>query len=800
MGKPAVARGGGGGGKSGKPAKLGSKARRAAKLAADAGPRAGESLLPRGGGDGGGGGVARGGALEASAVDPTTIDWDKVSGWSRVKYDPNRLILGAQEEGFVELEEIDMADVDVEALIAKSDARRGAPEPGAAPGKPASADGGFETTDLASRDDRDDGDFDEDLPGAFDDDEPNEAATKAPPGGGDEPRERERKKKERKKKDEGSGPGSDLRGSGSDPAASGSGGKALTAKEARIEKRKARWKAKVEAAKARKAEAKRKAAAANEAAAAGNDRIIDRGAPTGDSSPSPPRGAGAGAGAGAVSVPLDSSARGAAKAEGWHMDYNNYPTSGMGAVVDGVDLDRGADVSAWLEFDLHPALLRALQELGFATPTPIQRECLNPAIKGRCDVIGAAETGSGKTLAFGLPILNRLLTQRDEEAEASESDSEEPDANDPRDPSEANRSLGEPGGDARDDDDDPFAALADDRGRSGADAGTRLKRRRRALRALIVAPTRELAMQVSEMLASVARHADVSVVPVVGGMSAQKQERLLARRPEVVVATPGRLWELMNERNHEHFADLGRLQFLVLDEADRMVERGHFAELANVIEALPMPPRVARPRGAAKATPETLKIFKRRGADREGGEGDAGGGKRGGKGRKGGNAPAVEAEEEPPETLNLRPSQMLDRQTFVFSATLTVPDAVRRKLKKGQAKALAEPTAPGRDGKNGDARRWKKNKDAAAGDLNRVSANEGNTLGALMEAVPFYGRVKLVDLTDPTRTVAKRVAESALECTEVRAARVVFPSFFFPVSSSYSTPNAATLRSATARR
>jgi ATP-dependent RNA helicase DDX24/MAK5 len=266
---------------------------------------------------------------------------------------------------------------------------------------------------------------------------------------------------------------------------------------------------------------------------------------------------------------------------------------------------------------------------------------------------------------------------------------------------------------------------------------------------------------------------------VVVGMSAQKQERLLARRPEVVVATPGRLWELMNERNHEHFADLGRLQFLVLDEADRMVERGHFAELANVIEALPMPPRVARPRGAAKATPETLKIFKRRGADREGGEGDAGGGKRGGKGRKGGNAPAVEAEEEPPETLNLRPSQMLDRQTFVFSATLTVPDAVRRKLKKGQAKALAEPTAPGRDGKNGDARRWKKNKDAAAGDLNRVSANEGNTLGALMEAVPFYGRVKLVDLTDPTRTVAKRVAESALDCTEVRAARVVFPSFFF---------------------
>ena len=66
----------------------------------------------------------------------------------------------------------------------------------------------------------------------------------------------------------------------------------------------------------------------------------------------------------------------------------------------------------------------------------------------------------------------------------------------------------------------------------------------------------------------------------------------------------------MHQQNHEHFADLGRLQFLVLDEADRMVERGHFAELSNVIETLPMPPRIKRPQGAAKATPETLKVFK----------------------------------------------------------------------------------------------------------------------------------------------------------------------------------------------
>ena len=85
-------------------------------------------------------------------------------------------------------------------------------------------------------------------------------------------------------------------------------------------------------------------------------------------------------------------------------DYNKHPTSGMGAVVDGVDLDRGCDVSAWFEFDLHPLIMRAIQDCGFATPTPIQRECLLPATKGRCDIIGAAQTGSGKTLAFALPF------------------------------------------------------------------------------------------------------------------------------------------------------------------------------------------------------------------------------------------------------------------------------------------------------------------------------------------------------------------------------------------------------------
>ena len=297
--------------------------------------------------------------------------------------------------------------------------------------------------------------------------------------------------------------------------------------------------------------------------------------------------------------------------------------------------------------------------------------------------------------------------------------------------------------------DDPFALVLDESGRAGADAGMKLDRKRRALRALILAPTRELAMQVCDMLKAVAKHTDVDVVPVVGGMSLQKQERLLRRRPEIVVATPGRLWELMHQKGPEHFVDLGRLNFLVLDEADRMVERGHFRELSDIIETLPIPPRIKRPPGAAKATPETLKVFKSRAGNAD--ASSAPRGKKGGKGQKGGNAEivdtdiVVEASGDGAAAVNLRPSQMLDRQTFVFSATLTVPDNVRRKLKKRQAQAFVS----GEDKKK-----------AASG------ASAG-TLASLMEAVPFYGRVKLVDLTDQSQTVAKGVSESSLECTEV---------------------------------
>jgi ATP-dependent RNA helicase DDX24/MAK5 len=73
----------------------------------------------------------------------------------------------------------------------------------------------------------------------------------------------------------------------------------------------------------------------------------------------------------------------------------------------------GVDMSGWIMFDLDPRLLRALAELGFTEPTPIQRECILPAVRDFRDILGAAETGSGKTLAFGLPVLQHILHRRE---------------------------------------------------------------------------------------------------------------------------------------------------------------------------------------------------------------------------------------------------------------------------------------------------------------------------------------------------------------------------------------------------
>ena len=227
--------------------------------------------------------------------------------------------------------------------------------------------------------------------------------------------------------------------------------------------------------------------------------------------------------------------------------------------------------SSWDRFGLHESLVAALLARGFTSPTPIQAESLPATLHGHRDVIGAAETGSGKTLAFGLPILHRLAELRD--------------------------------------------------------AGTPP----RGLFALVVTPTRELALQIASHLRALVD--STNVVTLVGGMSVEKQQRLLRARPPVVIATPGRLWELISEHSVGYLHRLRHLRFFVLDEVDRMVEAGHYRELGHLLGLL------------AKAG--------RDGDDEASGDDDDGGG---------GHAEA------PAEAR---------RQTLLFSATLMLPAAAR---------------------------------------------------------------------------------------------------------------------------
>ncbi|KAG0706963.1 ATP-dependent RNA helicase [Suillus ampliporus] len=225
-------------------------------------------------------------------------------------------------------------------------------------------------------------------------------------------------------------------------------------------------------------------------------------------------------------------------------------SAGSEPLIPSVLFDSESLLPNWHAFCLHSHLLQVLHSRGFVTPTPIQAKSLPVAFNGR-DIVGVAETGSGKTLAYGLPILHRILSH-------------------PRPP-----------------------------------------RTKRKLQALILAPTRELALQVSDHLNVFARITAVkaeqdvdlkntkckdrqhetkpqnapplvSIAAIVGGMSAQKQRRILDRGVDVLVATPGRLWDILGE--DEGLAkQINQLKFLVLDEADRMVEAGHFAEMDNIL-------------------------------------------------------------------------------------------------------------------------------------------------------------------------------------------------------------------------
>src|SRR5262249_46034236 len=170
-------------------------------------------------------------------------------------------------------------------------------------------------------------------------------------------------------------------------------------------------------------------------------------------------------------------------------------------------------------FGLEANILKAVQEAGYTEPTPIQSAAI-PLILAGHDLIGIAQTGTGKTAAFVWPILARLA--------------------------KPNHHDGLPA--------------------SSAPAPLRHSQGPRTIRALIVAPTRELVAQIEENIRAYARHLPLRVATVYGGVSERPQLEALRLGVDLVVATPGRLLDLMNRR----LCDFSKLSFLVLDEADRM--------------------------------------------------------------------------------------------------------------------------------------------------------------------------------------------------------------------------------------
>ena len=179
---------------------------------------------------------------------------------------------------------------------------------------------------------------------------------------------------------------------------------------------------------------------------------------------------------------------------------------------------------SFADLKLAPEILKALTESGYTTPTPIQEQAIPLVLEGH-DLMAGAQTGTGKTAAFALPMLQKLLPQ----ASSSTSPARHP------------------------------------------------------VRALILVPTRELAIQVEESIKTYAKHTKLRSLVVFGGVDIKTQKPPLKNGVEILVATPGRLLDHIEQKN----VQLGTVQMLVLDEADRMLDMGFMPDLKRILALLP---------------------------------------------------------------------------------------------------------------------------------------------------------------------------------------------------------------------
>lgn len=202
---------------------------------------------------------------------------------------------------------------------------------------------------------------------------------------------------------------------------------------------------------------------------------------------------------------------------------------------------------------LSQPLLRAIVAQGYTSPTPIQTQAIPHILAGR-DVLGCAQTGTGKTAAFALPTLHRFLQPS--------TDSAAPSA-----PRHAAASHAEP---------HHPAASRHERSRGPHPS-------RRPIRALVLAPTRELALQISESFSTYGQYSGLRAAVVFGGVSQGQQVRALQQGVDVLIATPGRLLDLMEQG----YVRLGSVEVLILDEADQMLDMGFLPPLKRIVSQVP---------------------------------------------------------------------------------------------------------------------------------------------------------------------------------------------------------------------
>ncbi|MDB4975239.1 MAG: ATP-dependent helicase RhlE, partial [Myxococcaceae bacterium] len=173
------------------------------------------------------------------------------------------------------------------------------------------------------------------------------------------------------------------------------------------------------------------------------------------------------------------------------------------------------------DFGLSQPVLRAVEEEGYSTPTPIQVKAIPHVLEGR-DLLGCAQTGTGKTAAFALPIIERL-------------------------------------------------------------AKNRIARAARRVRVLVLSPTRELASQIADSFTAYGRHSGITNAVIFGGVNQSRQVEMLARGLDVLVATPGRLLDLLNQKA----VTLAHVEVFVLDEADRMLDMGFIHDVRKIAAQVP---------------------------------------------------------------------------------------------------------------------------------------------------------------------------------------------------------------------